>query len=386
MVRSIELEKFLRDRNGKPLQTVWILGAGFSRSLGGPLLADLFRQEDLGDLNARYPAIEYGDLADSCWRTEGLFNWGRAVERQWSDAEQFIDFVDCAAKGSPEEASLLRMSRMAQPYDRKQGPAVSHHDMRFPDLTSIQFGVLRALAAECSHFLKGALVRTERWAPYRQWLAGQSGEFHTVVSFNYDAVLETLSKESNTWVPLPDEITGSANRVLALKLHGSVTWLREGSSCTRVRISEALASPGQRIALGIPGQTKRTMKDELLEPLWQAAENAIRAADVIVFLGYRFPATDGDARRRVLGAIAENRSTHLRIHVALGPNIQHPDAVRVLRLIEVCTRMNRTSLGSRPRGLDTVKGGQTLKLTAEPLFAEDFLALYGGNGPLSKYA
>ena len=26
-------------------KTVWILGAGFSRALGGPLLADLFRPE-----------------------------------------------------------------------------------------------------------------------------------------------------------------------------------------------------------------------------------------------------------------------------------------------------------------------------------------------------
>jgi hypothetical protein len=34
-------------------RTVWILGAGFSKSLGGPLLIDLFRQrryEDLRDI------------------------------------------------------------------------------------------------------------------------------------------------------------------------------------------------------------------------------------------------------------------------------------------------------------------------------------------------
>jgi hypothetical protein len=38
---------------------VWILGAGFSRPLGGPLLPDLMRPEVIANLDATYPAAPY---------------------------------------------------------------------------------------------------------------------------------------------------------------------------------------------------------------------------------------------------------------------------------------------------------------------------------------
>src|SRR5262245_27618184 len=102
----------MRDTQRQPLRTVWILVAGFSRWLGGPLLRDRFRQEHFADLKARYPAT-YGDLAEHCWKTQVLFNHGKSVENQWFDAEQFIDFVDSTAPGSPTEQLLMRMTTSA---------------------------------------------------------------------------------------------------------------------------------------------------------------------------------------------------------------------------------------------------------------------------------
>lgn len=62
---------------------VWILGAGFSRSLGGPLLADLFSQEKRLELKERYPEC------DALWRftevvvASTLFAYGNGVPEGW---------------------------------------------------------------------------------------------------------------------------------------------------------------------------------------------------------------------------------------------------------------------------------------------------------------
>lgn len=375
----------MRDRKGNPLRTVWILGAGFSRSLGGPLLPDLFRQEDRLDLTARYPQGQYGDLQEVCWKTQGLFNWGKAVERQWADAEQFIDFVDCAKANSPESALLLRMSSKATvPHEIRGLLATNIESVRFDDLDAIKSAAVRALAAECSWFWRHANDQTERWAPYRLWLSSLDGSYDRVVSFNYDGVLEKLARQGEHAIVIPNEARSTGdNRVRILKLHGSVTWLRDGRGCRTVDVGEVLGAPRGLLALGTPGQTKRTMKDELFEPLWREAEAAIRSAEAIVFLGYRFPETDGDARRRVLGAITANSSHRLRVRVVLGPNIQHPDAVRVHRLIGVCASQNRIPL-SALLDPDIPANRPVFDLTTEPLLAEDYLALYESDGPLSR--
>ena len=44
--------------------TVWLIGAGFSQSLGGPLLRDLFRREHKDDIEPYFPEAEYGDFAE----------------------------------------------------------------------------------------------------------------------------------------------------------------------------------------------------------------------------------------------------------------------------------------------------------------------------------
>jgi hypothetical protein len=365
-----------------PLRTVWVLGAGFSRSLGGPLLPDLFRQENRADLAARYPTLKCGDLADACWRAQILFNWGRMVERQWLDAEQFIDFVDCATERSPQAALLSRMTREAFLLDSSGNRIQSGADLQFPDLCSIKSGVIRALAAECSWFASGPILGTERWSPYRSWLASLDGHLHTVVSFNYDQVIERIADESGASVLLPHEADQRGARPRVLKLHGSVTWRREGTGVSREDPQVTLGLEGIHFAIGTPGQTKREMKDALFEPLWRQAEFAIKHAEAIIFLGYRFPETDGDARRRILTAIRSNDRQHLRVHVVLGPDINSPDAIRMRRLLEICTRGRARLAG--PRGHEIFPSHSSIEINPEPLLAQDFLALYAEDGPLSQ--
>jgi hypothetical protein len=371
------------DHTGKRLRTVWVLGAGFSRSLGGPLLPDLFRQEQKQDLRQRYPEASYANLATTCWSVQGLFNWGKESEGRWTDAEQFIEFVEGAEDGSTSHALLQRMMGVAQLVPA--GSAVMEK-IRFDSPANLRQAVRRALVAECAWFWKDAQTESERWSPYCSWLSMLSPSYDTIVSFNYDGVLECILDSQKHRVEVP----GSHNlddRVKILKLHGSVTWEVNADVCQVVDVEHALQSTTARIAMATPGPLKRGLTKEFFEPLWVQAVTAIERAEVVVFLGYRFPESDAESRDRLLKAIVVNEQPRLRIHVVLGPDLNQRDVVRMHRLVEVCATRTRTLLRESQDTSEVnlvLNLWKTAELAIEPLFAEDFLSLYSA-GPLRQY-
>ncbi len=376
----------MKDHAGNYVRCVWVLGAGFSVSLGGPLLPDLLRLQNIRDLAARYPATLYADLAEISWSIQALFIHGRDTEHLWHDAEAFLDFVDCAVGGSDAEATLLRMCSEA---GVKVGPVGSLTSFRpitkVATLDEIKSGAIRAVAAECSHFVTEHSRRPERWTPYREWMRALAPAFDTIVTFNYDNVIEQLPNSTDALdVVLPHRAASPYSEgVRLLKLHGSVDWLSDNGRCRRVPVSDVLHGGNGGFAIATPGRSKRDMKDNLFEPLWSAAEEALRQAEAIVFLGYRFPESDGDARRRLLHAIKDNGNPKLCVQTVLGHNTMSADSVRLRRLIQVSARRTREVLLDPTTHVSASSSKKTLELLSEPLYAQDFLALFAEDGPLS---
>ncbi len=105
------------------------------------------------------------------------------------------------------------------------------------------------------------------------------------------------------------------------------------------------------------------------------AEQAVREARAIVFVGYRFPPTDSYSRERLLGAVMQNAtSDHVAVHTVLGPDTSGPDSRRLLAMLRYALgRGNRMPV--RPERLPSASLSEYYSLIAQPLFAEDFLSL-----------
>ena len=347
-------------------QVVWVLGAGFSRPLGAPLLAGLLAYQPRRVADKLYPDSSNGgqDLSTQIFQAKAFCRAGME-QGLWQNAEEFLERVETAVESAEPDPVLqawLGSGVMFQgPGDSQKAP------IKFPHAAALARGARLALASDCSVFLRGASLASEKWQPYVRWAEGLTSQ-DTIISFNYDAIPELLESRPNAklkvivpnrpFQPQRTQIVehGSA---LVLKVHGSTTWQCEASG--RVIVERPWEEPvgschkrESQLLLGIPGPLKGSLYGGRLKDLWEGGLSAVREADVIVFIGYRFPESDSESRSCLLNALSENRKKK-RILTVLGPSSFDTDRLRVL--LEAATRGSDSSIQSLP------------------LFAQDFLAL-----------
>lgn len=337
--------------------TVWIVGAGFSRSLGGPLLADLLsmatreklaaRHQDLGKnsaFNQVYALYHLGrDFADGYLFDPGLPKLSGAT--YWGDAEQFLEIVSNAAQADPEIGGrdyLNGVWATLRPEINSKGAAGARY-LSTPGLkdANLDFEVVanaarELVALECGLFLDPRYTspfepasvdprQSERARPYVDW--GDSlNENDTILSFNYDTVVEDIACRRGVTVLGVGDSEDIQGRPTLIKLHGSVDWSSTGDGYRRDRGS--IARPP---AIATPGNAKLEMSEGGFKPLWDEAAGRLREARHVAWLGYGLPASDASAVKLILDNLATNQYEDLTIDLVLGPTNFATD--RILNLV-----------------------------------------------------
>jgi hypothetical protein len=356
--------------------TVWIIGAGFSKALGGPLLADLFRPRHLTDLEK---FVEGESLAIDLRWVQSLFTHGRDKERLWENAEDFLAFVDSAYgdqadQGPDRKAILEEMYGRACEVLPSREVGTRLNDPSFDQcLADPRRSVRRALAEESSAFLKHANITDEQWKPYREWARLLTPGRDSIITFNYDTLLEQLDRDRLQRV-LPTQPL-DASKIPIFKLHGSWDWhwdkRTKAISHNTLTILENL-----EIAIAAPGRAKAQSVKERFQPLWDRAFERMKHANSIVILGYGFPKTDAEARMALLDGIEGAAGGQVKqVEIVLGPDINRPESRRVLELVRHRTGHRRVFVDREPDFLYN-KGEQISIVTQHPLWAEDFIGDY----------
>jgi len=364
--------------------------AGWS-VLGGPLLTRLLSAESIQDVATRFSReLFFAELNGQVANKVRPFYWAglsddallpvgrRAQERLWANAEEFLDILDTAAE-NPDPAN---------PLARRLDTFGSHHGNYRGELSALRGAARRLIAAECAAFLKDAPSAGERWDPYWRWQSDLVGKSDTILTFNYDPLLETLHLLPTDI--LEDAPIGRTGDTSVLKLHGSIDWAateQQGIWRSKDPYFALDAKNEKSIVLGTPGTSKKNTIMKVLKPLWDLGEAALRAADAIVFVGYRFPETDAHARQRLLGAIRANKGdpngkrTVLPIHIVLGGSVEstrHAQrSASMLRFVcSAASRRDWASLPSNPTTGPLDKDSRNLfRIFEHPLFAQDFFSV-----------
>jgi hypothetical protein len=195
-------------------KTVWILGAGFSRSLGGPLLTDLLSPSAQAAVGTMYGGNTLLNSEEAQF-VRGLVDMHHHHQRQspavWRDAEELLDQLDAEAhaKVPGRVARISGLLGLDLP--------------RAGDFAKIRDAARRLVAAECCAFLESVNTEEERWVPYLSW-ARMVKAPDVILTFNYDRVLETLARF--VIVP-PSGEYDNEGLAAVFKLHGSVDWRRQ---------------------------------------------------------------------------------------------------------------------------------------------------------------
>jgi hypothetical protein len=314
---------------------VWVLGAGFSRSLGGPLMADLFTEEADNVTRIFYPKDKFPLLGEEVTtRATKLFRYGArpgGVEKLWGDPEEYLARLDTAVRRGADSSTWEHLTHVL---------ARSYATTRTYTLDEVSNAARRVLAAQCSAFLQEIDTTEEKWTPYHHW-SNQLGRHDTVMTFNYDQVLENLADAGASFsFRLPGQKIYTVGSSWVLKLHGSIDWRMTSSegntSCVRAGRCFALTGPADELVIAGPGPQKRDTINDQLSDLWNDAEERLQQCDGIVFLGYRFPDADASAVDRFIRAIIQNNNPKLKIYVVLGNS--SPDAAGVVEMLQRIVR------------------------------------------------
>jgi hypothetical protein len=316
-------------------------------------------------------------------------------EHAWDDAEQFLETLDNArsdaAKAAAVASALSGLEIIAQNSGQGLVETASPRLNAFrrghrPTARALAAMARRMVAASCCTFLDGVdHVRArekERWQPYQEWLRWLRQD-DSVLTFNYDRVVELLRPiigEVTAIGPITagvrvreiETLESNVNRehhgAWLYKLHGSVNWkIDDSGKLSHQEWAPAMLGNNYSLAIATPGDSKMEMAGGIFQRLWEDATKALREADDVFIVGFRFPPSDAFPRDKLLGALRGNEKRSLNVHVVLGPEL-NTDRRRVAALLEWTLGLKMTHGGYGDYG------GRTL--ISHDMWAEDFLNMW----------
>lgn len=209
------------------------------------------------------------------------------------------------------DATLETVFSTVETSIRMAGTAGAVAYYRPQDLEAMRTRLLQAIAAVLEESLTPPGGRKMKACEYHAWLVDQMRPGDSVLSYNYDCVLDDALRRSGTgkWNAYygygfekppdrhifwsPDEPAGE-DSVRLYKLHGSLHFQAETEDEEHVTLKQRpyTRQHGDLKFDIIPPESHKNFDRGLYAPLWARASAAINAAENVVFIGYSFPVTD----------------------------------------------------------------------------------------------
>lgn len=349
----------------------YILGAGFSVPLGGPLFNDLLsirllrfydhlfddRPPNVNEASwnfvRRLPVFVKQALQKG---VEGE-GYPRNLPSIDVNAEQLLEFMEAMAHGKTNWLCRLLRSDVN---------TLGSSEQSIGEKAKIAFRLLKVrLAIEVVKYLDDVPRESDRWLPYHEWFASL-GSDDTIITTNYDPVLEMLASVEDSAVDFStihfDGQIRSANNKHGIglpslfKIHGSYDWQMVDGEIQRRPVREISDLFERDIAIGTPGLEKFQLLSDPLSRPWAIAKERLKQAHVVSIVGYSLPETDNLARMDLLEILGMNPDLK-SVNIVLGARNER--GVRAKSLVEQVTRYRAD-----------------VKVRLLPIYAQDYLHAY----------
>jgi hypothetical protein len=282
-------------------KVVYLLGAGFSAPLGIPTVSNFYwKAKDLLDRDPQ----RFGHFASSFDVMESFHRVRMFMKADLENIEEILSILEMkdTLSSEPERESFSRfISEVIEAYTPSFAAALEGGQPTFSRLFSGDPLHARYCAFVALLFgLNKASRGGDRWVLNR----GEPKAHYSVVSLNYDVVLENALHHIQNSVALPKPIAfhdpkdqnREASGVLLAKLHGSV----KGTI--------------------VPPTWNKKIHSKIL-PAWREAFLAVSKANELRFIGYSLPETDSYFRYFLKAAISQSFNLQ-RVDVLCAGNVQ----------------------------------------------------------------
>lgn len=374
---------------------VYILGAGFSRDAGLPLISDFLNQmRDSHDVLAKSSKREAKAIESVLQFRLKATSAAYWVQMDLENIEELFSLASASPEPLHDKLRLAVAATLKVAGAKKSLSAKL--EIRQSDAERMFSGVPPWLVPDKgreSGRNDGSCFTVKLYTYYVAALLGMDavggecrGE-NTFITFNYDTLVEEsltqLGLEYYTGINGPsgglkDPMSGSGGRLMkgipVLKLHGSVNWakLRGGKRLASFQSYQNVLDQGL-----VPGLIPPTWKKSFgggIDEVWKAAVNQLRSASRIVIIGFSMPPMDSHFRFLLAAGLKDNIS--LREVVLINP--EESDELRdrvksVLRKeycdgpkIRICRKSLRSFVTGQASGqsdLDLIGRGLPSNLT-----------------------
>jgi NAD-dependent SIR2 family protein deacetylase len=314
---------------------VYILGAGFSKDAGAPLIHDFLdrAREFYADPNSALDLQEREQF-------EQVFSFKREVAKarekfriDLDNIEQLFGLVEMSqrlgsASSKTRDATVYLIAKTLQLAltDTSKRPPVR---MALAQGYATQASFIDYVRREQSG---GDVFDTDIYTHFALMLAGKYDDQRklaerssTVITFNYDLVLDDALTRVGAKPGYElagavfDEPNSTAPAVPLLKLHGSTNWAV--CRCNQIHVlgQKATAEPdmfrakrcsrcqrtGLRLLL-VPPSWDKSEYSRVMQPVWKKAVEALKTATRICVIGYSMPETDAFFKFLLALGLAEN--------------------------------------------------------------------------------
>jgi hypothetical protein len=320
------------------MKTVFVLGAGASREAGGPLMSDFL---DQAEKLLRAGLIEKDDRP----AFDDVLN--AISQLQSIHAKAYLNLDNFEILFGAVEMALLTGKLVNKSFD---------------EITKLKSSLITLIVKTLEHTIAFPVKKADRGEPYvdsprpfnflaiilQQMISKSpiaSGHEVSILTFNYDIALDYALTFANIPYDYGLSLDPVSEKLLVLKLHGSINWgvcqdcklivpielspvglwSGYGEKYYHLRLSPQLPAeqhcgkPLSRTPMLIPPTWNKTGYHEKLAPVWQKAAQELAAAENIFIIGYSLPETDSFFR--YLYALGSESNTRIKRFWVFNPDL-----------------------------------------------------------------
>jgi hypothetical protein len=331
---------------------VYILGAGFSREAGAPLINDF-----LDKSREFFDNPDSGLEPEERHQFEEVFRFKREVARarekfriDLDNIEQLFGLVEMSHRldsvsSATRDATVYVIAKTIQ-LAVADAPQRSLMRISLVPAYASQASFVRYVSRESS----GDVFNVDIYRHFALFLSGKYDDqkklpsrSNTIITFNYDLVLDDalVRVDARPGYELAhahyEEVYEGRTVVPLLKLHGSTNWAI--CECNQIHVlgERATANPalfrsklcvkcgksGLRLLL-VPPSWDKSEYSRIMQPVWKKAVDALKTATRICVIGYSMPETDAFFKFLLTLGLAENDRLYRLIVVDKVPSSSEP--------------------------------------------------------------